>query len=268
MNAPDPARTETSKWDPVFTARLIEVVRPLVKRWFRSEVRGLESVPPGGALVVSNHSGGAYAIDTFVLAVDFYDAFGYDRPIYTLANDILFKTPFGDRLIRAGFIRATPGNAAEAARSGAVLVIFPGGDYDAYRTTGQANKIDFAGRKGYVKVAIEAGVPIVPAVSIGGQENQLYLSRGEWLAKRLGISRRLGTHLMPITFGFPFGLNVVLPLNLPLPTKIVTQVLDPIDIVAVFGQEPDIDEVDRHVRSVMQDALDDLARKRRLPVLG
>ncbi len=33
---------------------------------------------------------------------------------------------------------------------------------------------NFNGRKGYV-TAVEAGVPIVPAVSIGGQESQLYL---------------------------------------------------------------------------------------------
>ncbi|HUM00247.1 MAG TPA: glycerol acyltransferase, partial [Mycobacterium sp.] len=42
----------------------------------------------------------------------------------------------------------------------------------------------------------------------------------------------------------------------------------PIDITAEFGGDPDVDEVDAHVRSVMQDALNELARKRRLPILG
>jgi len=56
--------------------------------------------------------------------------------------------------------------------------------------------------------------------------------------------------------------------NLPLPTKIVTQVLEPIDIVAEFGEDPDIDEVDAHVRAVMQRGLDKLAAKRRFPILG
>ncbi|MFZ0227280.1 MAG: glycerol acyltransferase, partial [Mycobacterium sp.] len=68
--------------------------------------------------------------------------------------------------------------------------------------------------------------------------------------------------------GFPFGLSTVLPVNLPLPTKIVTQVLPPIDIVAAFGEDPDVAEVDAHVRSVMQHALDALAAERRLPVIG
>ena len=71
------------------------------------------------------------------------------------------------------------------------MVVFPGGDYDAYRPTLSENVIDFNGRKGYVSTAIEAGVPIVPAVSIGGQETQLYLSRGTWLAERLGLKRLL-----------------------------------------------------------------------------
>ncbi|HOW95757.1 MAG TPA: glycerol acyltransferase, partial [Mycolicibacterium fallax] len=66
----------------------------------------------------------------------------------------------------------------------------------------------------------------------------------------------------------PFGLSVVVPPNLPLPTKIVQQVLEPIDIVAQFGEDPDIDEVDAHIQSVMQDALDKLAAERRLPVIG
>lgn len=61
---------------------------------------------------------------------------------------------------------------------------------------------------------------------------------------------------------------MVLPLNLPLPTKIVTEVLPPIDIVKTFGENPDFSEVDAHVRDVMQAALTRLAADRRLPVLG
>jgi hypothetical protein len=73
---------------------------------------------------------------------------------------------------------------------------------------------------------------------------------------------------VPISFGFPFGLSVVIPPNIPLPAKIVMKVLPPVDIVAEFGENPDIDEVDAHVRYVMQRALDKLAKERRLPVVG
>jgi hypothetical protein len=54
----------------------------------------------------------------------------------------------------------------------------------------------------------------------------------------------------------------------PLPTKIVMQVLEPIDVAAEFGEQPDIDEVDAHVRRVMQTALGTLAKERRLPIIG
>ena len=104
-------------------------------------------------------------------------------------------------------------------------------------------------------------------VSIGAQESQLFLTRGNWLAKRLGLEK-LRAEILPVTFGFPFGLSVFFPPNIPLPSKIVTQVLDPIDVVAEFGREPDVDAVDAHIREVMQDALDKLANSRRFPILG
>jgi 1-acyl-sn-glycerol-3-phosphate acyltransferase len=130
-----------------------------------------------------------------------------------------------------------------------------------------ANVVDFNGRTGHVRSAIDAGVPIVPAVSIGGQESQLFLTRGTWPARRLGLSRRR-SDILPITVGFPFGLSAIVPPNVPLPAKVVTNALEPIDVVARFGNQPPVADVDAHVRSVMQTALDRLARERRLFVLG
>jgi 1-acyl-sn-glycerol-3-phosphate acyltransferase len=260
--------TEIAKWDPELTERLMGWIRPVIKGYHRSEVRGLDSFPAGGALVVSNHSGGLFALDIPVFATGFYEKFGYGRPVYTLSHDLIFSGPTGEFFIRIGFIHANHDNADEALRSGGVVVVFPGGDYDVYRPTWAANTIDFDGRTGYVKAALNAHVPIVPAVSIGGQENQIYLSRGIGLARALRLDKLLRAKILPISIGFPFGLSAVIPVNLPLPTKIVTQVLDPIDITAQFGEDPDIDEVDDHVRHVMQRALDKLAKERRFPVIG
>jgi 1-acyl-sn-glycerol-3-phosphate acyltransferase len=259
----------TGDWDPAFVRRFVAMVRPLTKGWFRSEVHGLERIPPGGCLVVGNHSGGIFTMDIPVFATEFFEHFGYDRRLYSLGHDVLFKGPQADVLMRIGLLRASRDNADQALKSGAALIVFPGGDYDAYRPTSSANVIDFGGRTGYVKTALEAGVPIVPIVSIGGQENQIYLTRGRWLARRLGLKRLLRLDALPISFGFPFGASLlVLPLNLPLPTKIVTEVLAPIDIVNTFGKDPDLSEVDAHVRDVMQAALTGLAAQRRLPVVG
>jgi 1-acyl-sn-glycerol-3-phosphate acyltransferase len=261
-------KPETAKWDPGFTRQLANWVGPVIKRYFRAEVRGLESIPKaGGALVVSNHSGGMFTPDVLIFAPAFYERFGFDRPVYTLAHWGVFMANVGDWLRRAGVIEASRENAAKALREGALVLVFPGGDYDAYRPTLTENVIDFAGRTGYVRTAIESGVPIVPMVSIGAQETQLFLARGDSIARRLGLNR-LRAQILPISVGFPFGLSVLLPPNVPLPSKIVTQVLEPVDVAAEFGEDPDINEVDLHVRAVMQKALDELARERRFPVLG
>jgi 1-acyl-sn-glycerol-3-phosphate acyltransferase len=268
MSHKDIDPSELAKWDPVFTAQATKLVAPLINRWFRVEVRGLESIPAaGGVLLVSNHSGGALTPDPLVFGPAFYDAFGYDRPLYILAHYGVFFTPLRGYLGRIGAIHASPENATKALHSGAAVLVYPGGDYDAYRPTRSQNVIDFNGRTGYVKVAIETGVPIVPVVSIGAQETQLFLSRGDQLAKRLGL-HRIRLDILPVTIGLPFGMTMFFPANLPLPTKIVNQALHPIDIFALFGKNPDIAEVDSYVRSVMQNALDELARERRFPVLG
>ena len=254
--------------DGDLVARLIPLLRVAMKGWFRSEVTGVEHVPDGGALVVSNHSGGLLAMDVPILAVAFVDHFGPDRAFYVLAHDLLFLGSGGAFFRRAGFLPATRANAEAALRSGGVTIVFPGGDYDTFRPSSRANVIDFDGRTGYVRTAVSCDVPIVPVVSVGGQEAQLFLSRGEGLARLLRLDRLLRTKYMPIGIGFPFGLTFAFPPNLPLPTKIRTHVLEPIDVRAEFGEDPDIDEVDRVVRARMQAAVDDLVRRRRFPVLG
>ncbi|MCP9270963.1 1-acyl-sn-glycerol-3-phosphate acyltransferase [Mycolicibacterium arenosum] len=268
----DQKHSVVERWDPGLTKRVVDLHRPIVKTYFRSEVLGLDNIPSGPALMVANHSGGLVTVDMSVFAVDYYKTFGYERPLFGLAHDNMFRGPLAGFLERTGVIRATPEHAAEALAAGGLVLVFPGGDYDAYRPTARENVISFGGRTGYVTTAITAGVPIVPAVSIGGQENQWYLTRLRRLASALrltGFERRMfRTNILPVTIGFPFGVSVVLPVNMPLPTKIVTQVLPPIDIAAEFGEDPDVRRVDAHVRAVMQHALVGLARKRRLPVIG
>jgi 1-acyl-sn-glycerol-3-phosphate acyltransferase len=167
-----------------------------------------------------------------------------------------------------GFVNATREAAHDILTNGGVTIVFPGGDYDTFRPTSRSTVVDFEGRTGYVRTALRAGVPIVPVVSIGGQESQLFLSRGQWLGRHSPLKKVMRSDLIPISVGFPFGLVAVFPPNLPLPTKITTRVLDPIDIEARFGPEPDIAEVDAYVRGQMEEALGEMARDRRFPVLG
>ncbi|MEO6795246.1 MAG: 1-acyl-sn-glycerol-3-phosphate acyltransferase [Mycobacterium sp.] len=253
--------------DPDYVAKLIPPLRAAVKGYFRSEVKGLANIPDGGALLVSNHSGGLVPMDVPVVVVAFVEHFGAERPFYVLAHDGLLlaaKRVLGP----AGFIPASRTNAIAALRSGATTIVFPGGDYDVFRPTRDANKIDFAGHTGYVRTALDAGVPIVPVVSIGGQEQFLILFRGTRLARLLGLDRMLRLKVAPIMVGFPFGLTAGLVPSLPLPAKISTRILEPIYIEEEFGPNPGAAQVDRVVRARMQDALNELARQRRFPVIG
>ncbi|MBM7515551.1 1-acyl-sn-glycerol-3-phosphate acyltransferase [Nocardioides nitrophenolicus] len=253
--------------DPAYVAAALPLLKLAMRGYFRSSVSGMEKVPDGGALIVGNHSGGLTPMDVPIIAVAFADVFGAERPLYCLAHDLLFTGAAGPVMRRFGFVNATREAAHEILTGGGVTIVFPGGDHDTFRPTLQSKVVDFNGRTGYLRTALRAGVPIVPVVSLGGQESQLFLTRGEWIGRRSPLRRLMRTDLFPIGLGFPFGL-VPAPLNLPLPTKISTRVLDPIDLEAEFGPDPDLVEVDRVVRGRMEAALAALARGRRFPVLG
>jgi len=265
-------QTQIDRWDPGLTRHVVDLLRPLVKVYHRSEVRGLEHIPAGRCLLVGNHSGGLTTPDFAIFAVDYYQRFGYGRPLYVLAHDSLFHGPAAELLPHLGIIRASSQNAAAALDTDTAVLVFPGGDMEVYRPTMVENVIDFAGHTGYVTTAVSAGAPIVPVVSIGGQETQMYLSRGVWLARALRLDklerRLLRTDILPVSFGFPFGLSVLVPVNMPLPSKIISEVLDPIDVVAQWGPDPDVEKVDGRIRRLMQVTLDRLARRRRLPIIG
>ena len=147
--------------------------------------------------------------------------------------------------------------------------MYPGGDYEVHRPSWERNRVDFNDRKGFIRLALEQNVPIVPVVSIGGQETALFLTRGERLARLLALDRLFRLKVLPISLAVPWGLNVGDMLgHLPLPAKITSETLPAIDLRAEFGSDPDIDEVYDHLIRVMQDTLDALAAERRMPLLG
>ena len=263
---------EVELWDPELTRHVVDLLRPMLKIYHRTEVRGLDHIPAGRALLVGNHSGGLTTPDFAIFAVDYYEKFGYDRPLYVLAHDTMARGPARKILPHLGIVRACPENAAAALARDVHVMVFPGGDLEVYRSTLRENIIDFGGHTGYVRAAAEANAPIVPVVSIGGQETQFFLTRGRRLSRALGLSswerRMFRTDILPVSFGFPFGLSVLIPVNMPLPSKIVNEVLEPIDVVGHWGAHPDPAEVDARVRRVMQVALTRLARRRRFPIIG
>lgn len=242
----------------------------LASFYFRAEVRGLERIPAQGpVLLVGNHSGGNMTPDTFCFVLAFSTFFGVERRFFQLAHNLVVAWPGLGRLRKAGTIAASRENAERALDSGSVLLDYPGGDYEVHRPSWESPKVDFGGRKGFINLAISRNVPVVPVVSIGGQETALFLSRGERLARLLRLDRSARLKVLPISIALPWGLNIGdLAGHLPLPAKITTQVLEPIDLRDEFGEDPDIDAAYKEILARMQRALDVLAAERRLPVIG
>lgn len=256
--------------DPDFIRDNLPLTWLISTLWFRGEVRNMDNIPESGpVLLVGNHSGGNLTPDTTVFTVAFCTYFGVERPFYQLAHNLVLASPVGPLLRRFGTVSASHEHAREALEAGAAVLVYPGGDWEVHRPSWESDKVDFAGRRGFVRLARNADVPIVPIVSVGGQETALFLSNGNWLAKLLGVDKSLRLKVLPISLALPWGLNVGDFLShLPLPAKITVDVLPAIDLEKRFGPDPDVDEVYEHVTGAMQDALDALAAERRLPVIG
>jgi 1-acyl-sn-glycerol-3-phosphate acyltransferase len=256
--------------DPDFIRERLPLMWLLASFWFRGEVRGLGNIPESGpVLLIGNHSGGNMTPDTIVFTLAFNTYFGVERAFYQLAHNLVLSMPGLGQLRRFGTVVASPENAAKALDAGAALLVYPGGDYEVHRPTWQRNRVDFGGRTGFIRLALEREIPIVPVVSIGGQETALFLSRGEALARMLALDRMFRLKVLPISLAVPWGLNVGDMLgHLPLPAKLTIEALPPIDLQKEFGPEPDVREIYEHLVRVMQDTLDALAAERRLPVLG
>jgi len=257
--------------DPDFIRESLPLLWLLSTFYFRAEVRDLGNVPADRpVLLVGNHSGGNVIVDTFIFSLAFSTHFGVERPFHQLAHNLAIAWPLaGGMLRKSGTLSASHEHAEAALAAGAPVLVYPGGDWETHRPSWEGSRIDFAGRKGFVQLALDAGVPIVPVVSIGGQETALFLSRGARLAQALRLDRHARLKVLPISLALPWGLNVGdFAGHLPLPAKITIEVLPPIDLEREFGPDPDVDDVYDLVTAQMQDALDALAAERRFPVIG
>jgi 1-acyl-sn-glycerol-3-phosphate acyltransferase len=257
--------------DPEYIQQTLPALRLSSELYFRADVRGLEKIPAEGpVLLVGNHSGGTVIADTFVFAQAFYDRFGSGRRFYQLAHDLVFKLPGLRTLVqRYGTVPASPQNMRHALQRDAALLVYPGGDQETFRPSWESDQIDFAQRTGFVRLALEHGVPVIPVVSIGGQETALFLGRGRRVARALYLDRMMRLTVLPPVLGPPLGVTVLdLPMRFPLPAKISIRVLKPIDLRKRLGRNPDPEDGYQLVTATMQRTLTRLSHARRLPVVG
>jgi 1-acyl-sn-glycerol-3-phosphate acyltransferase len=249
-------------------ADFIRDVRPLMDvlydSYFRAETELECEVPEGEPiLAVANHNGMSGMPDMFCIMVGYWRRYGTKQAAYGLMHDFPFHVPLAGAWLNAcGAVSANPDNAYRALEEGARVLVFPGGDIDACKPFRKRYEIRFAGRRGFLRVAIRAGVRILPIVSVGGHESLYLLTDGRRIASALRLPQMVRSNVFPIGFALPFGVIFGNPVpHLPPPVKIHTKFLAPIDLGLPKSDADDPDALDAayaRVVGVMQRAMDQM----------
>lgn len=255
-------------------AAVVAPVLEVVRRYFRGEVTGVERVPDGPALLVGNHNAGITSIEPFLLGLRWYRHTGGRDLLRFLGHDMMALLPLlGNFMIKLGMIRASHAAAERALRAGHKVVVLPGGNYEAFRPFAQRHRVDFGGHVGYVRLALRAGVPVVPVLNLGGHETLYVVWRGEALARLTGVKRWLRSDSCPLFLALPWGVALGPVFHLPLPAKLVVEVGEPLDLRQHLGGDDPADpralrRLSALVQGRLQAMMDRRAARRRWPLLG
>lgn len=254
--------------DGAFIEHFAAIAGPLLERYFRPVVRGLERIPAGPGLYVGNHNACMLTPDTFVFGLALLRERGLADVPFGLGHTFAIGLPGLRQLLTPlGAVPASHANAAGLFAAGHKALVYPGSDYDAMRSYKDRNRVMFGPRRGYLRLALRHGVPIIPVVAAGAHETLLILDNGQRLAKLLRADRWLRVKAWPLALSVPYGLTLgPVPPHLPLPTRIFIEVLEPI----VFERSGDeaaadaqyIEDCHRRVLEPMQAALTRLAAER------
>ncbi len=243
------------------------LVGPLYRAYFRARVQGLDRIPAGAALYVGNHNGGLASPDSFVFVTKLVRDRGIEHVPYFLAHDLPINLPgLHQAICLAGGVRASHRNAERLLRSGRKVMVYPGGDLDAMRAHRDRQRIIFGPRRGYIRLALRTGVPLIPVVAAGAHQGFYVIDEGRWLARLLRLDR-LRLEVWPITLSIPWGLTIGPPPGyLPLRTRIHIEVMEPVRFERSDPGAADdadyVEECHRLVHRSMEETLQKLTEER------
>ncbi|MGU3435670.1 lysophospholipid acyltransferase family protein [Actinomycetes bacterium M1A6_2h] len=256
----DSMRTQAKLWNP------------LVDKYFRMEIDGWDNIPEAPVLLVGVHTGAPFVWDAWTVGAQWWRRFGESRPLHGTAHDALMAFPLIGRVFRSmGVLPAAPDSMATALAEGRDVIVWPGGERDSLRPWKERDVATLAGRTGFVKLAIRAGVPIVPIATVGGADAMPVLIRGDRLSRALRLDKIARLKVFPIAVSLPWGIAPAALPQIPLPAKIRTRFMPPVTV------DPDLSLVDddayveakyNEVRDAIQVGMNQLARKRKFPVFG
>jgi 1-acyl-sn-glycerol-3-phosphate acyltransferase len=245
---------------------------PLIDYWFRMEMEGWERLPDPPALLIGIHSGAPFVWDAWTVGIQWWRHFGDERTLHGTAHDALMAAPLiGGYFRRMGVLPAAPDSISGALAAGHDVALWPGGEIDSLRPWTKRDEAVLAGRKGFVRMAIKTGVPIVPISTVGGPDSMPVLTSGRKLAKVLQIDKLARIKRFPIAISAPWGLGPAILPEIPFPTKIRTAFQEPITLSKDPAKANDERYVTRkynEVQQSIQHGMTALARRRRLPLFG
>lgn len=255
--------------DPVAVERFCALVRRTLIPYHRAVVRRLDHIPDGAALYVANHNASIYTPDTYIFCVEAFGQLGMDALPYGLMHEWLLDRPVINQILSPlGAVRASHANADRILSRGQKVLVYPGGDVEAMRSYRDRYRVNFDGRRGFVRLALKNRVPMVPVVTCGAHASILILRTNGDLARKLGLDRRVRLKVLPLMLVVPWGLTVGPPMPfLPFPSQITTEVLEPV-VPARTGPDAAADEdyvasLAIEVEARMQATMDRLAAERR-----
>ncbi len=218
-------------YDPDVSRYSLALLALIHRTYFRTEVYGIDRIPTGRVLLISNHSG-MIPIDAMLIGT----ALLMDREPPLLVRAMVEKwvqvLPFVSVLFtRMGQVLGDPDNARRLLEAEHPLLVFPEGVRGISKPYRNRYQLANFG-PGFMRLALETKAPIVPIAVIGGEEQFPAVGNVRPLAKALG---------MPV---FPIIPQVLLGFPLPLPTKYRIYFGEPM----TFHGDPDEDDADIEAR--------------------
>jgi 1-acyl-sn-glycerol-3-phosphate acyltransferase len=200
--------------------------------YHRAEILYAERLPTsGGAVIVSNH--GRLDFDIFMLTRLILRSRG--RLVRIMLDHLWFRLPLVRSIMSlSGAVDGTRENATEILMRGEMILSYPGGVREILNSRFGHEHIDWQGRTGFARVAITAGVPVIPVLSVGVNNGLVFLSSGRlWgkflYRKLLRLGPAYDSYRDPLVMGLlPFPLPLSIAIHFPLPCKVRYIVGEPI----------------------------------------
>ena len=174
--------------------------------YHRHEVHGLDNIPKKGPVIIAcSHSLATYDISLLMAAV--YQKI--NRFPRALIDRAFYKVPgLGNLMERIGCIVGSQENAQSLLSNGEMIYLAPGGMEESLRPSSDRYRVMWTKRKGFAKLAIETGVPVVLAACPKADDIfTVYENKAtSWIYRNFRlpffIARGLGPTAVPISGAF------------------------------------------------------------------